>query len=127
MRKRTVNFLFDKLIWSVFAFLPVIAYLLYMLTFVEKSAQGVTFNPNFDAFIKSSFGGLTGENTMWHSLYTAMSDLFTSLGVSSTAFTSVFFCFSWLILVELFHIIVDTLLFLPRLVKKILVKTGEEE
>lgn len=126
MRKRTVNFLFDKVVWTVFAFLPVIAYVLYMLTF-EKSASGVTFNSNFDTFIKASFGGLTGENTIWHSLYTAMSDLFTSLGVLNTDFTSVFFCFSWLILVELFHIIVDTLLFLPRLVKKILVKCGEEE
>ena len=126
MRKRTVNFLFDKLIWSVLAFLPIIAYLLYMLTF-EKSAQGVTFDPNFDAFIKTSFGGNMGDHTIWYSLAYSMEKFLYELGIGIPELNPLFFSLSWLILVELLHIIVDTLLFLPRLVKKILVKCGEEE
>lgn len=126
MRKRTVNFLFDKLIWSVLAFLPVIAYLLYMLTF-EKSAQGVTFDPNFDAFIKTAFGGNMGDHTIWYSFAYEMEQFLNELGINIPELNPLFFSMTWLILVELFHIIVDTLLFLPRLVKKILVKCGEEE
>lgn len=126
MRKRTVNFLFDKLIWSVLAFLPVIAYLFYMLTF-EKSAQGVTFNPNFDTFIKTSFGGNMGDHTIWYSLAYSMEKFLYELGIAIPELNPLFFSMTWLILVELFHIIVDTLLFLPRLIKKILVKCGEEE
>lgn len=126
MRKRTVNFLFDKLIWSVLAFLPVIAYLLYMLT-NEKSAQGVTFDTSFDNFIKYSFGGNMGDHTIWYSLAYSMEKFIYELGITIPELNPLFYCMTWLILVELFHIIVDTFLFLPRLVKKILVKCGEEE
>lgn len=126
MRKRTVNFLFDKFIWSVLAFLPVIAYLLYMLT-TDKTAQVDTSVFNFDNFIKVCFGGNMGDHTIWYSLAYAMDKFIYELGISIPELNPLLFSLSWFIIVELLHIIVDTLLFLPRLVKKILVKCGEEE
>lgn len=111
MRKKTVNHLADTIFWYLLYFLPVITYLLYMLTSPGTGGNIV----NFSDFFSSIGLGIVDSNI----IVTSLTDIFGINGILPLFNTSVpFIIFGWFIGMNIIHLAVDFLLFLPRLCHK---------
>lgn len=112
MRKKTVNHLADTIFWYVLYFLPVIAYVLYLVACEPMSAVPVVNMGDFVAQI-----GLQFDST--NVIYSALVDLFGPGGIlpliNSTAIFSVLTYYASVYIV---HLAVDVLIFIPRLAHK---------
>lgn len=111
MRKRTVNHLADTIFWYFLYFLPVIAYLLF--TFVEPgTATAIVDIPTF--FNQMGVGFVT-DNL----IFTSIDGLFGQNGILPFWTTQTpTLIFTWFITVYIAHLVVDFLLFIPRLAHK---------
>lgn len=113
MRKKTVNHVADTIFWYLIYFLPVIVYLLYML-----SSPGTGTNIiEFSQFFESIGFGFVSDNIIISSL----TSIFGQGGILPLFTTNTpFIIFSWFISAFLCHLLVDFLLFIPRLCHKYL-------
>lgn len=132
MRKRTMLIVIDKLMWLFILLLPVIAYFLQPLGYsigggtALSGLSGNAINMPTFADLLSQFG-INGDNIV----YTSLQDLFGSDGIIHLFYTdsALLLYFSYFISVELVHLAIDFLLFIPRLAQKwlhILTKDGDE-
>lgn len=113
MRKRTIANLVDSFFWLLVAILPIVLYLItcfsYKLTNATESV--VAFLP----FMKSI--GLVDSGL----IYKSLSDLFGSSGILplfSAENNAILVFLSYFVSVEIVHLAVDFLLFIPRLAHK---------
>ena len=113
MRKRTIANLVDSFFWLLVAILPIVLYLItcfsYKLTNVTESV--VAFLP----FMKSL--GLVDSGLIYKSLF----DLFGTGGILplfSAENNAILVFLSYFVSVEIVHLAVDFLLFIPRLAHK---------
>lgn len=104
MRKRNFSSALDSLFWWFFALFPVI---LYAFSFLSHTYTPVTFS-EFLSFI-----GVKVDTTL---VFGTLLDLFSSSGVFPL-FDSpeIISCLAWFINVEIIHLAVDFILFIPRL------------
>ena len=121
MRKRTINHLADTIFWYLLYFLPVIAYLLYML--VEPGA-GTTAVLSIEEFFNSIGLGFVSDNVV----LTALSSIFGADGVLPLFSTNTpFLILTWFVAVYIAHLAVDFILFIPRLAHKFMNSFTREE
>ena len=112
--KRKINFTFDKLIWAVIILLPIFAYLLTIKTC--GSFENVFTNYGF---------GVSQTSVV----YTTITEIFGVgansgyLGVFSSPAIPLYI--TYLVNVELLHLLVDCLLFIPRIAQKYVNKGGD--
>lgn len=124
MRKKTVKFTADTIFWYLVYLLPVITYILYVF---GTTKAGVL--PN--AII--SFGNWLGRCglNVWSGniVSTSLNSIFGSGGIMPfISELGIFDFFAYFVLVYLCHILVDFILFIPRLCHKWMNKfTGGEE
>ena len=111
MRKKTFSYVADTIFWYVLYFLPIIAYLLYLFA---EPASGATVL-NLGAFMESS-GFILAENNV---IYTALQGVLGANGVLPLfASGGALMFLSYFCAVYLAHLVVDVLVFIPRLCHK---------
>lgn len=103
MRKRNLMCLFDTIFWYILYAFPFLSY------FFMLWGGGVNSPMSFPAWLDdldlsySSF------------IFTNLKAVFGTGGVLPLFYESILFCFSWFISCVIIHIMVDVLLFIPRL------------
>lgn len=121
MRKRTMTNLADHVFWLLVALLPLVLYVVQF--FAYELTTVTTFTP-FDSFM-STFGVSTDSV-----IYTSLVGLFgvggtLPLFTGSTSAPIMFL--SYFVAVEIIHLAVDFLLFIPRLCHKYMEKFTQGE
>lgn len=115
MRKRTVNHVVDKCFWSLVLILPLI---LLAIIWCKNGDTTYTLSSCLSMFgvsttnpIYATFVGMFGSSGTVFELFTA---------------TDLYLYFTYMVGVELLHLLVDFLLFLPRWCQKVIHYGGEE-
>ena len=120
MRKRVVSHVADTVFWYLLYFLPVLAYLLFL---IAEPASG-TAVIDFMTFFESLGLGFVSDNVIISSL----SCIFGTDGVFPIFSTDVpFVIFTWFIGTYILHLAVDFILFIPRFAHKWLNKLTNGE
>ena len=111
MRKRTVNFLADTIFWYLIYFLPVVAWLLFLIAEPSSTTTPI----DFATFMSSIGFGFVNDNI----IITSLSGLFGSGGVLPIFSSNTpLLIFTWFICAIIVHLAVDFLVFIPRLAHK---------
>lgn len=120
MRKRTVNHLADTLFWYLIYFLPVLAYLTYLIAEPSNGTTIISFNECFE-----NIGlGFTTNNIIVNTL----KDIFGTNGVLPIFSTNTpFEIFGWFICTYITHLAVDFILFIPRICHKYMERFTQKE
>ena len=117
MRQRTVNNLADTIFWYLLYFLPVLAYLLY--TLAEGTSNSVI---SLSAFFTEIGLGIFTDNI----IYTSISSIFGSSGVFPLFTNDTLICIlTWFVSVFICHLLIDFILFIPRICHKWLKKATQ--
>lgn len=139
MRKRTINYCFDKILWGIIMLLPIILYLAFIIFYLNGQRS---FEPEISGLMGSlpSFSFFDVMSTLfgWFSNYTFQDSVI--YNVFYTIFTEYFsFAFDdsfdgfilwyavYIMMVEFLHILVDVILLLPRICRKFLDKFKAED
>lgn len=121
MRKRTMTNLADHVFWLLVALLPLV---LYVVQFFAYELTNVTTFTPFDSFMSSL--GVSSTSV----IFTSLNDLFGAEGTlplfSGTSSAPILFL-SYFVAVEIIHLAVDFLLFIPRLCHKYMEKFTQGE
>lgn len=114
----------DKIFWFIISFFPLFSWLLYLFSFSGYSGSPLTFF----AWLEQNFGflGQISNSVIYSILYqifsiTSVSSLFPALSTSLMAF------FTYLITVEIVHVIYDVIVFIPRLAHKWISKAVQDD
>lgn len=122
MRKGTVKFVADKLFWLLVALLPLIIFALQFLIYELPSVT--TEMPSFLEFMQNF--GISSDSIC----YTVMSDLFGAEGILpffSAGNNAVLLFLAYFCSVEIIHLAVDFIVFIPRLSHKFMNKFCHED
>lgn len=104
MRKRNVSYLIDKLFWTFICVLPFLIWLIVIARTGQLSSL-------IDVMTDSHLIPL-----MNNSIYTTLSDVFGASGVVPLVQNAdILLYFSYFICITLIHLLVDFLLFIPRI------------
>ena len=114
----------DKIFWFVISFFPLFSWLIYLFSF-----SGYTTAPiAFFAWIDQNFGflGQISNSAIYSVFYqifsiTSVNSLFPALSTSLMAF------FTYLVTVEIVHVIYDVIVFIPRLAHKWISKAVQDD
>ena len=126
MKKTTSRFAFklDKIFWFIISLFPVFSWLIYLFSFSSYTASPITFY----AWIEQCFGfmGQVQHSVIYSTLYqifsiTSVSSLFPALSTSLLAF------FTYLVTVEIVHVVFDVIVFIPRLAHKWISKAVQDD
>lgn len=114
----------DKVFWFVVSFFPLFSWLVYLFSFSSYTATPLTFF----AWLDQNFGfmGQITNSVIYSTLYqifsiTSVDSLFPVLSTSFIAF------FTYLITVEIVHVIYDVIVFIPRLAHKWISKAVQDD
>lgn len=114
----------DKIFWFVISFLPLFSWLVYLFSFSSYTASPLTFY----AWLEQNFGflGQISQSTIYSTLYqifsiTSVTSLFPALSTSLLAY------FTYLITVEIVHVLYDVMVFIPRLAHKWISKAVQDD
>lgn len=129
MRKKTVNNIFDQFMWHFLYMLPFVLLLISIIAY-GMSKDGASFNFTefynglpavFDSFFTNTLD-MSGNV-----VYTTLSDLFGSASEVFPFFKSAFFpnYFTYFIMLSIIHVVVDVLLFLPRICHNLLERASK--
>ena len=119
MTKKNVLRIADWLLWTLLALLPVIVYLFEFI-----AVSGMTTAPTVTAFadVVSRFVAPDSSNV----IYTLLSSVFGSSDIAIGKLTTPLLqYFTYFVIVELVHFVVDFALFIPRWALKIMDKASE--
>lgn len=114
----------DKIFWFVISLFPLFSWLIYLFSFSSYTESPLTFyawlEQNF------SFMGQVSQSPIYSTLYqifsiTSVTSLFPILSTSLMAF------FTYLITVEIVHVIYDVIVFIPRLAHKWISKAVQDD
>lgn len=114
----------DKIFWFVISFFPLFSWLIYLLSF-----SGYTTSPlTFYAWLEQNFAfmGQVSQSPIYSIFFqlfsiTSVTSLFPILSTSLMAF------FSYLVTVEIIHVIYDVIVFIPRLAHKWISKAVQDD
>ena len=139
MRKRTINYCFDKILWGIIMLLPIILYLAFIIFFLNGQRDlGVSFggttdmlqNMSFYQVMATVFGwfyDLTPEdNLFFNTLHTIFYDYF-QFEFDGSSLSFILWYAVYIMMVEFLHILVDVILLLPRICRKFLDKFKAED
>ena len=129
MRMKTVgntrfSYKLDKIFWFIISFFPLFSWLIYLFSFSGYNESPLTFF----AWIEQNFGfvGQVQNSVIYSTIYqifsiTSVNSLFPVLSTSLMAF------FTYLITVEIVHVIYDVIVFIPRLAHKWISKAVQDD
>nr|DAF03878.1 MAG TPA: hypothetical protein [Inoviridae sp.] len=129
MRMKTVgntrfSYKLDKIFWFIISFFPLFSWLIYLFSFSGYNESPLTFF----AWIEQNFGflGQITNSVIYSTFYqifsiTSVNSLFPVLSTSLMAF------FTYLITVEIVHVIYDVIVFIPRLAHKWISKAVQDD
>lgn len=135
MRKRTINYCFDKILWGIIMLLPIILYLVFII-FYLNGQRDLTSLPavndlSFYRVMSYVFGWfyefIPEDNIFYSVFHNIFLDNFDFLFDSSRTFSFILWYAVYLIMIEFLHILVDVLLLLPRICRKFLDKFKSED
>ena len=115
MTKKKISKIFDKAFWGFIMMLPLLVYLVYII----KNGSTYSLESVF-----TDFGfGIDTTNV----IFTTLSSLLIGSGSAIAGFTGngIVLYITYISLVELIHLIVDCLLYIPRIAMKFLDKGVE--
>lgn len=123
MRKRNILILIDRLFWAIIWLIPILAYLLSPLGYELASDTGVL--PSFSNYMVQF--GVSTDNVV----YTALNSLFGDDGVIElfASNSAIMLYFTYFVCIELMHLFIDFIVFIPRLTHKwlnIMTREGDE-
>lgn len=114
----------DKIFWFIISFFPLFSWLLYLFSFSSYTNSPLTFY----AWLEQNFAfmGQVSKSPIYSTLYqifsiTSVSSLFPVLSTSLMAF------FTYLITVEIVHVVYDVIVFIPRLAHKWISKAVQDD
>lgn len=114
----------DKIFWFVISFFPLFSWLIYLFSFSSYTAAPLTFY----AWLEQNFAfmGQISNSVIYSTFYrlfsiTSVDSLFPALSTSLMAF------FTYLVTVEIVHIVYDVMLFIPRLAHKWISKAVQDD
>jgi hypothetical protein len=114
----------DKIFWFIISFFPLFSWLIYLFSFSGYNESPLTFF----AWIEQNFGflGQITNSVIYSTFYqifsiTSVNSLFPVLSTSLMAF------FTYLITVEIVHVIYDVIVFIPRLAHKWISKAVQDD
>nr|DAT72876.1 MAG TPA: hypothetical protein [Inoviridae sp.] len=125
-RKTTSRFAskLDKIFWFVVSFFPLFSWLVYLFSFSSYTNSPLTFF----AWIEQNFGfmGQVHHSAIYSTFYqifsiTSVDSLFPTLSTSLLAF------FTYLVTVEIVHVVYDVIIFIPRLAHKWISKAVQDD
>lgn len=125
-KKTTSRFAFklDKIFWFVISLFPLFSWLVYLFSFSSYAASPLTFF----AWLDQNFGfmGQISKSAIYSTLYqifsiTSVDSLFPTLSTSLIAF------FTYLVTIEILHVIYDVIVFIPRLAHKWISKAVQDD
>lgn len=111
MRKRNLPYLIDGIFWLIMWLLPVLFYMFNYLAY-DIAVSGISI-ASFSDFIVNNFGiSINSE------IYTTLTTIFTDnnyLGVIDSSISNSLILYTiYIFFIELIHIFVDVILFVPR-------------
>ena len=117
-------FKLDKIFWFVVSFFPLFSWLVYLFSFSSYTASPLTFY----AWLDQNFGfmGQIQNSVIYSTFYqifsiTSVDSLFPVLSTSLMAF------FTYLVTVEIVHVVYDVIVFIPRLAHKWISKAVQDD
>lgn len=138
MRKRTVKYCYDTILWGIITLLPLILYVGFIFFYLggerELSIGNVSalsgdlsfFTVMHDIYDWFGVGSYLGNNFIYQAFYSIFNGQY--IGYIDGSFQSMVLWYaSYVIMVELLHICVDLILLLPRICRKFLDKFKSEE
>lgn len=126
MKKTTSRFAFklDKIFWFIVSFFPLFSWLIYLFSFSSYTAAPLTFY----AWLEQNFAlmGQISQSAIYSVFFqifsiTSVASLFPALSTSLMAF------FTYLVTVEIVHVIYDVIVFIPRLAHKWISKAVQDD
>lgn len=130
MRKRTAKYIFEKLMWGIIMFLPIIGYILTLTG--NKELENTLTTSNFINYINTA-GWLNPVTygDIYKNLYDLFNKTLTRLLGNNELNQTLSFLGAWFIIIEILHLTVDVLLFIPRwahgVMDNFLSKTGGKD
>lgn len=125
-KKTTSRFAFklEKIFWFVISLLPLFSWLIYLFSFSSYTQSPLTFY----AWLEQNFAlmGAISNSAIYSTLYqifsiTSVTSLFPALSTSLLAF------FTYLVTIEIVHVIYDVIVFIPRLAHKWISKAVQND
>ena len=114
----------DKIFWFIISFFPLFSWLIYLFSFSSYTASPLTFY----AWLEQNFAfmGQISNSVIYSTFYqifsiTSVTSLFPTLSTSLMAF------FTYLVTVEIVHILYDVMVFIPRLAHKWISKAVQDD
>lgn len=125
-KKTTSRFAFklDKIFWFIVSLFPLFSWLIYLFSFSSSTTSPLTFYAWLDQYF--GFMGQVSNSIIYSTLYqifsiTSVASLFPVLSISLLAF------FTYLITVEIVHVVYDVIVFIPRLAHKWISKAVQDD
>lgn len=125
-QKTTSRFAFklDKIFWFIIAFFPLFSWLIYLFSFSSYAKDPLTFFAWLDQYF--GFMGQVHKSVIYSTFYqifsiTSVDSLFPVLPTSLMAF------FTYLVTVEIIHVVFDVIVFIPRLAHKWISKAVQND
>lgn len=125
-KKTSSRFAFklDKFFWFVISLFPLFSWLIYLFSFSSYTTSPLTFFAWLDQYF--GFIGQITNSVIYSTLYqifsiTSVDSLFPVLSTSLMAF------FTYLITVEIVHVVYDIIVFIPRLAHKWISKAVQDD
>lgn len=125
-KKTSSRFAFklDKFFWFVISLFPLFSWLIYLFSFSSYTTSPLTFFAWLDQYF--GFIGQIPNSVIYSTLYqifsiTSVDSLFPVLSTSLMAF------FTYLITVEIVHVVYDIIVFIPRLAHKWISKAVQDD
>lgn len=125
-KKTTSRFAFklDKFFWFILSLFPLFSWLIYLFSFSSNTTSPLTFFAWLDQYF--GFMGQITKSVIYSTLYqifsiTTVDSLFPVLSTSLLAF------FTYLITIEIVHVVYDVIVFIPRLAHKWISKAVQDD
>lgn len=125
-KKTTSRFAFklDKFFWFVISFFPLFSWLIYLFSSSSCTTSPLTFYAWLDQYF--GFMGQIQKSVIYSTFYqifsiTSVTSLFPALSTSLMAF------FTYLVTIEIVHVVYDIIIFIPRLAHKWISKAVQDD
>lgn len=117
-------FKLDKFFWFIISFFPLFSWLIYLFSFSSCTTSPLTFYAWLDQYF--GFMGQVQNSAIYSTLYqifsiTSVDSLFPALSTSILAF------FTYLVTIEIVHVVYDVIIFIPRLAHKWISKAVQDD
>ena len=131
LRKRTINFCVDKILWGVIMLLPILLYVIYLISIKDTAVQVLGFEPFLQLtglyFENMSITDVVSSSPVAKMFYNIFEAGFEGIGYLTGDSYVISWYMYYLIMVEFLHLCVDVILIIPRVCRKFFDKFRSDE